>query len=259
MKKVPTGIAAIALLIGTPALAANMAVKAPPSAPAPVYNWTGFYVGVNAGGSFDGRTGAQLTGFSDPTGGIGLGGAIAGGAIPITSYSSSGFLGGGQAGYNWQFDPHWLVGLETDFMGSDIRGSETTIAGPPVFVTNITTVTQRLDWLGTSRVKAGYVVGNWLVYGTGGVAYGRTSNSLAWSIPANAFSGQDSSIQTGWAAGTGVEYGWGNWLLRVEYLHYNLNKHTITTTSFAGLPGSLSVTQAAIGNILRGGVSWKFN
>jgi outer membrane immunogenic protein len=241
------------------AFAADMAVKAPPPAASPVYNWTGFYVGLNAGNSFDGSNNAHVSGFTDPTGTFGLGPAIAAGAIPITSYNHTGFLGGAQAGYNWQFDPHWVVGLETDLMESSIKGSETVTATPPGFVTNITAVTQKLDWLGTTRAKAGFAAGNWLFYGTGGFAYGRVNNSLQLTLPASGISlfGANSNFQSGRAAGGGVEYGWGAWRLRAEYLHYDLGSQTITTTSVInfGSPATLSVSQKDTGTIVRGALS----
>jgi outer membrane immunogenic protein len=199
-------------------------------------------------------------GSSDPGGGFGLGGAIAADAIPVKSYNTAGFLGGGQFGYNWQFDPHWVVGLETDFMGSSVKGSETVIATPPGFVTNITTVTQKLDWLGTTRAKAGYAAGSWLFYGTGGVAYGEVKNSLQLAIPIAALFGANSDVRTGWTAGGGVEYGWSTWLLRAEYLHYDLGAQTITTTTDIGAgPATLSVSQKDSGNIVRGALSYRFH
>ena len=96
MKKLAIAIAAIAL-IGTPAFAADMALKAPPPAPAPVYNWTGWYVGVNAGASFGNAktdfNGAPVTTF--------LGTVVTGGFASSEREYPDGFIGGGQIGYNW--------------------------------------------------------------------------------------------------------------------------------------------------------------
>jgi outer membrane immunogenic protein len=104
MKKLATVIAAIAL-IGTPAFAADIAVKAPPPAPAPVYNWTGWYVGVNAGASFGNvKTDFNvapvfISPFSPPSAQFTPGLAVSDRAYP------DGFIGGGQIGYNWQYSP----------------------------------------------------------------------------------------------------------------------------------------------------------
>jgi outer membrane immunogenic protein len=254
-----------ALLVAGPAFAADLAVKAPvykAPPPPPAYVWTGFYAGVNAGYSLGEDNGANVSGFSDPTGGFGLGPALAAGAIPITSYRSSGFLGGGQVGYNWQLAPTWVFGVETDFMGGNVNGSETTVAQPPGFVQNVATATQKLDWLGTTRARFGYAADNVLFYGTGGVAYGQVENSLNLTLPTVGPSlfGSDSSTQVGWTAGGGIEYGLGRWRLRAEYLHYDLGSHTITTTGSAGIgiPASLSVTQKDAGDLVRGAISYKF-
>ena len=182
---------ALAALCAVPAMAADMPVKEPIYTKAPViaseYNWTGFYVGANAGHSFGGGTDAHISGFTDPNG-FGFGApnnAVANGAMPLTSYNTSGFLGGGQFGYNWQIARSWVVGIETDFMGGKVNGNETVAAQPACCVLNVTTVTQKLDWLGTTRARAGYAAGNWLFYGTGGVAYGKVENSLFLTLPTN--------------------------------------------------------------------------
>jgi outer membrane immunogenic protein len=109
MKRLATATAAIAL-IGTPAFAADVAVKAPPSPlPAPVSNWTGFYAGLNAGASF----GTTTTNFNvSPVSGL----FFAGKAVntPGLAFSDqlypAAFVGGGQVGYNWQFSPLIVVG-----------------------------------------------------------------------------------------------------------------------------------------------------
>jgi outer membrane immunogenic protein len=124
MKKLATAIAAIAL-IGTPAFA-----QAPPPPPAPVYNWTGWYVGVNAGASF----GNVKTDFNAPTTVAGtftvsgVGSASGTSTFDIAGNNTNypnGFMGGGQIGYNWQYSPLIVVGLEADFQGALERDSNT--------------------------------------------------------------------------------------------------------------------------------------
>src|SRR5690242_6484653 len=118
MKKLSTAVAAIALL-GTPAFAADMPMKAPPMAPAaPVFNWTGWYVGVNAGASM-GKAKTDFNGAPFTTGVVGgLGETFPAFGFSDTTYPS-GFIGGGEIGYNWQISPIWVVGLEADFQGAD--------------------------------------------------------------------------------------------------------------------------------------------
>ena len=108
------------------ALAADIGVKGPPAAPpAPVYNWTGFYVGGNAGvslGTFKtdfNASGTLVSGLSIP--GLNpFASNFAGSGGDDTVYPG-GFIGGGQIGFNWQFSPLWVVGLEADFQGADER------------------------------------------------------------------------------------------------------------------------------------------
>src|SRR5262249_44343996 len=167
MKKLATAIAAIAL-IGTPAFAADMPVKAPAAPmPAPVYNWTGWYVGVNAGASF----GSAKTDFNSEPIAVTLGtlvfSPIPGFAGSNTEYPS-GFIGGGQIGYNWQFSPIWVAGLEADFQGALERDTNTLSNPFNIFVplgptqvigTAVANYTTKIDWFGTARVRIGYVWG----------------------------------------------------------------------------------------------------
>src|SRR5689334_17433089 len=117
MKKVV--FLAAAILFPGAASAADMAVKARPlPPPAPIFTWTGFYIGVNGGWAFDGwdddRTG-NLVAFSPA-----LAPAVAGGAVaPFLNTRHEGGFGGGQIGYNWQAG-QFVFGLETDIQGADI-------------------------------------------------------------------------------------------------------------------------------------------
>jgi outer membrane immunogenic protein len=108
MKKLLVSSIAALGLIGTPAFAADMAVKAPPPTPAPVYNWTGWYVGVNAGGSIGRDRTTQ---------------SIENVTVGSFTMSPAGFIGGGQIGYNYQFAPHWVVGVEGDIQGASQKDS----------------------------------------------------------------------------------------------------------------------------------------
>src|ERR1700758_3049509 len=118
MKKLATAIAAIAL-IGTPAFAADMAVKAPPlPPPAPVYNWTGWYVGGNVGYSW-GNANTDLGGTGSVTSFFNIPPATSSFAFADSHTAKpNGVIGGGQIGYNYQFSPAGIVGFETDFQGS---------------------------------------------------------------------------------------------------------------------------------------------
>src|SRR6202451_4451847 len=147
------------------ASAADLALKAPPPPPV-VDQWTGWYAGLNLGGRW-GRSSTYYTGT-----GVGF-------APFTTSQNMDGVLGGGQIGYNWQFNKSWVFGLEADIQGTGQRGSigfppvTTTIAGIAVTtVTTTGTLTQSLPWFGTVRARLGVEPrSNWVLYATGGLAY----------------------------------------------------------------------------------------
>jgi outer membrane immunogenic protein len=178
MKIFATAIAAIAL-IGTPAFAADMAVKAPPPAPAPVPTWTGFYGGIQVGGGWSDE--AVNYSPNDPVSALLLG------VSPVFSgyrIHQSGPVGGVEAGYNWQAGSKWLVGLEADFSWA---GMKDTASSAPTIFTEATTAQQRTDWYGTVRGRAGWLATpNLLLFGTGGFAYGRVNDSATDLLPAGA-------------------------------------------------------------------------
>jgi outer membrane immunogenic protein len=193
MKKLATAIATIAL-IGTPALAADLArkmpVKAPPPPPAPVYSWTGFYVGLNAGGTFGGDSNVALPSVDFGPTPSGFAAAQSIGAFPTSlNVKETGFIGGGQIGYNWQFN-QFVAGFETDIQGASAKGSSTASLfnpAPPLVnfsapVGGTASVSRRLDYLGTVRARLGYAADNVLFYVTGGLAYGETKLSYAGTI-----------------------------------------------------------------------------
>ena len=123
------------------AAAADLPRKAPPPAvpPAPVYNWTGWYVGLNAGGHWGNNTvdSVGVSSFADPSF---LSGStdIANSLARLSTYSlgghNNGFIGGGQIGYNWQFGK-WLAGLEADIQGLT-HSSDTTTQGATINLIN---------------------------------------------------------------------------------------------------------------------------
>jgi outer membrane immunogenic protein len=203
------GVAVVALAVADSARAADLPRAMPMKAPvmAPVYNWSGFYVGGSIGydwGTLT-RTSTSLT--------TGVTGA------PI-SFSDNGVFGGGQLGYNWTWMPNIIFGIEADVFGAGINGSNTVVTA-----TNTHRYDDKVDWFGTVRGRLGYAVNNWLFYGTGGFAWAHdqlTRNQLA-GVSAGATPGtaQSASItKTGWTAGGGIEVGLAaNWSVKAEYLY----------------------------------------
>ncbi len=238
------------------ASAADLPRKAPayvPPPPPPVYSWTGFYIGLNGG--YGWRDGSQINfTANDPyavaflAGGVGIGDTP---VVPPANRLSGGF-GGGQIGYNWQFNPKWLIGVEADFQGSSIDGTGTTasLVSAPTLTATVS-ADQHVRWFGTVRARLGFLAqDNLLIYGTGGFAYGRIDENInvgvagttgglvivgigafnascvapaITTVSPNCFIGASSRTATGWTAGAGAEYAVSrNVTVKVEYLYVNL-------------------------------------
>jgi outer membrane immunogenic protein len=238
--------------------AADLALKAPPP-PLVVDEWTGWYIGLNLGGSW-GRSSTYYTGT-----GVGF-------APFTTSQHMDGVLGGGQFGYNWQFTRSWVVGVEADIQGTGQRGTATfpTIVVPAIVgatpgVTSVGTLTQKLPWFGTVRARLGAEPSsNWLLYVTGGLAYGGirstlSTNALTTTGVATATSASVNNDRAGWTVGVGSEWMFAHqWSAKLEYLYMDyghLSDGFIGTGAFATLGINSHVTD----NILRAGVNYHFH
>jgi outer membrane immunogenic protein len=203
----------------------------------PPFTWTGFYIGLNAGGIFS--SGSRSLTLIDPHAGVD--GAFLNNALPGGLGSgSTGFIGGGQAGYNWQTGS-FVLGVETDFDGTTLSKSRNLLGAgfwnPYLGTTDNLTLNSKvsLDWLGTTRGRVGFVVtpdNRFMIYGTGGVAYGGGSAHVSiYDSAANAFwSGNPSASRVGWTVGAGAEYAFtNNWTLRGEYLYVDLGSRSFNT------------------------------
>jgi outer membrane immunogenic protein len=251
-----TILAAIGL--STAANAADMAVKARPlPPPAPVFSWTGFYIGVNAGGGWNKDTGDN---FCINPGGVvnGVGCNVA----PAGTVTPSGGLAGAQAGYNAQSGA-FVWGLEADIQWSGIRDSSSVAVAccNPAPLPNAGTFNSSHDfrWFGTVRGRLGVAVAErGLIYGTGGLIYGEEAVSFALVFPLITYAAAASSIRTGWTAGAGFEYAFTNNLTgKVEALYYDMGTQTIAVTSpVSGY--TLGTTYDYKGVIARAGLNWKF-
>lgn len=253
-------VASMALgILSTAALAADLpTTKGPPvftPAPPPIFSWTGFYIGANAGGSL----GTFTT--SDTFGLFGTGDQY--------RASSRGFSGGGQLGFNYQFaGSNFVVGVEADFQGSTLRGS---YDGANINGQAGWSDSSKVDWWGTGRARLGYAFGNVLPYVTGGVAYGHISTNGSCWVAAGPFgcdqsSGSVSGTHVGWTAGAGVEYAlMPNLTLKFEYLYTDLGTlnapNRFLDASYGGpiySPGDDMRTRTTFSTV-RAGVNWKFD
>jgi opacity protein-like surface antigen len=148
-----------------------------------------------------------------------------------SNLNSSGFFGGGQIGYNWQFAPAWVAGVEADIDDADIQGIASTSASGLS-----SSIGTRLDWFGTVRGRVGYLVTpTALFYGTGGWAYGRTTSSASISAGGLGAGASVGNTQTGgWTAGAGLEYAFNPRVsFKTEYLFVTSATRPLQTASQA--------------------------
>jgi outer membrane immunogenic protein len=254
------------------ASAADLPRRAAPPVfvPVPVFTWTGFYAGFNAGYAFDASSNTANTfavpaAFSAP-----------GTTATFRQSSQDGFSGGGQIGYNYQFTPGSgvVIGIEADAQYLDFGRNRRDAAISGVVAPGFSVVDPRglssLDFFGTVRGRLGYAFDRTLVYGTGGFAYGAGSTDRSFG----GFRGND-DFRTGWAAGGGIEYAlptdsFLNFFkssavtLKVEGLYVNLDRGTSNQGAFVIDAANNVVATSAIGRrndefaVVRAGVNYKF-
>ncbi len=254
------------------ALAADLPSRStPPYAPSvPLFTWTGFYVGVNAGYAFSDGENSPYVGTPAYLG------LAAAGAVPAGyTLDREGFVGGGQIGYNYQIGS-LVLGLEADLQYTDINGSATATGfGAPGLVVGQSSLD--LNYLGTVRARIGFTpIDRLLVYATGGLAYGEaelsgtlTAGALPGGLaPASGaiWSGSRSQTRFGFALGAGAEYAFTNNLTaKLEGLYYDLGD-VRTVQPGINAPGQIAqglgifaVQEAELnGVIVRAGLNYKF-
>jgi outer membrane immunogenic protein len=280
-------LASVALpaILAGPAMAADMPVKARPL-PTAVFNWTGFYAGLNVGGAW-GRSDPTTTAscappapplfpyFCSPT--SGQANAIAIAASGTGSMSGSAFTGGGQIGYNWQ-NSSVVYGIELDVESFKIRASRQASANYPVTFLPVTTANTftiassvSTDWLFTARGRVGWAFGNLLAYATGGLAVtdlGATHSFIDNVIivgnggpGAGTWTG--SATKVGWTVGGGLEWAWSrDWSVKAEYLYLNFGSVAAAGTIFnsivPGYANAISTSTDMTAQVARIGVNRRF-
>jgi outer membrane immunogenic protein len=251
-----------------PALAADLPAPAPVYKAAPVvapsYSWTGFYLGLNAGYSWGDR---DMQFFNGDPAFYAL--ALAGGEIPATlAPNPQGFVGGGQAGYNMQ-SGFVVYGIETDIQYANVKGTAVAATSILPFPNISTAAQEKLDWLGTLRGRLGVSNSGFLLYATGGLAYGHASASSSTVVtgpPGNSCAnnlycsaGAVSTTRAGWTAGLGAEYAFARpWTVKLEYLYYDLGSATYNQPSLSVPTTGMQATAHFNGSLIRAGVNYKF-
>lgn len=267
------GLAAMATSASGADLAARPVYKAPPPAIAPVFNWTGFYLGGELGEKW-GQGNWTTTSTSD------FPGTIVDASSP-RNYDPSGFRAGGYAGYNWQVTD-WVVGLEASGAWTNSTASAAGIPGCSILCfpfapgPGVDVASVRIGWDASARVRLGYLVTpGVLFYGTGGVAWqevqasgfcqhsaGDPVCSVAAGTPFDTET--NSKVLTGWTIGGGIEARiYGNWLLRGEYRYSNFGSFNgvLPFNSSGAPPGTdfIRYNLAVNTHIATVGLAYKFD
>lgn len=229
------------------------------------FDWSGFYVGVNAGVAQGTSAHPFTLSAPDPESEEEVPDLIdiADGSIDVTA---GGFVGGLQAGYNVQMDG-FVIGIEGDVQGSSYDGRISLDAtdlvgfiGDPGDTASLDAGT-KLDWFSTLRGRAGATFDRALVYATAGVAFGHTTSSINASINGEALLGDDITSENdrfGWTAGVGIEYALAdNVTFKTEYLYTDLGSEEIAAGElFEGLSGTLNSDVAF--HTVRAGLNFRF-
>jgi outer membrane immunogenic protein len=260
MKRISSGIL-LAVALAMPAMAADIAAKAPIYKAAPrvlAYNWTGFYVGAHAGYGW-GTADIDISNFGANWCVPCQGTLIANGT---PSLRVDGYVVGGQAGFNQQVG-QWVFGVEADLASARLKGSRTTgvITSPGLQPVSFAERVEA-DWIFTLRPRIGFAFDSVLVYATGGLAVAHYEFSqILTFIPPSTNGGTTSGTKAGWTIGGGFEYALGEaWSLKAEYFYADFGKLSFRANNsvFTNLDNNLTHTSSLTENIVRVGVNYRF-
>jgi outer membrane immunogenic protein len=243
--------------------------------PPPSFSWNGLYGGINVGYGFgDGSQEYGGVAYISPAL-VGRTLAYPGGSALGGTSNLNGVVGGGQVGYNWQFSPWLIFGVETDIQASDVHDTVNSAAGVvDAFGSHTQSVrsTKSVDWYGTVRGRVGVApfIPNLLLYGTGGFAYGGVNHAASFAdngagLPAfgSIATAQYDSTSTGWTAGGGIEWsptGFPAWSVKVEYLYVDLGNTSVSSVSVTGNPAfGVTYNSPTRFHTVRAGLNWHFN
>jgi outer membrane immunogenic protein len=223
------GVAWLALG-AAPALTADLAASPYTKAPAmiaAIYDWSGFYIGLNAGGGSARNCWTNTSTFGTPT-------------IPNAAegcHDATGGLAGGQIGYRWQTGS-WVFGLEAQGDWADLKGSNASRFLPG------TTNQSKINALGLFTGQAGYSWNNVFWYVKGGAATASDSYKGITTATGTVFD-RASDTRWGGVVGTGIEVGFApNWSVAAEYDHLFTGSHALT---FSTVPAGVASRTDTVG------------
>ncbi len=210
-------------------------------APASVFSWTGFYVGAHAGYGF-GETDWRWNG-----------------ALTSTKIKPDGFIGGLQAGFNYQLNSAFLVGLEASASLGDLKKTTTevfTFGPPPVTFTDA--YTTQIRWFGDVSLRAGVTFDRFLVFAKGGFAFGDFKQTNTVSVTGlGSFTASKSFTQGGYLLGAGVEYAFTNNLTaKIEYNYLDFGTKSLGIDPNPLALGAVRFKNSL--NVVKAGINYKF-
>jgi outer membrane immunogenic protein len=229
---------ALATLIMAPAIAADLRRPPPPvyRAPPPVvriFTWTGCYIGGHVGGLWARKE------FADTT----LGGPFFGEA----DHDVSGWLGGVQAGCDYQFAGGWVIGIQADYAWTSAEASHISVLDPSL------TIQTQIESLGSVTARLGYAWGRFLGYLKGGAAWERDNFDVFNNVTLATLAVSGDRRRTGWTVGVGGEYAFTNYLSGfVEYNYYDFGSRDITFSN----GGILDINETK--NVVKAGLNFRF-
>jgi len=233
--------------------AADLSRPPPPAAPVyvpPPFSWTGFYVGGNLGGAW------------------GHGNITDSSGVSFSGNSNNGvFIGGGQAGFNYQIS-NFVIGVEGTFDWAANNNNSTNgvvvLTGP--LAGDTIQVSGNNRWMTTVAARLGVAWDHWLFYGKGGGGWVGVNNFAVTDITRGVtVTGGNSNNNSGWLAGVGFEWAFtNNWTLKVEYDYFGLSGRTITVPASAfaaGIPATADTFTTGNNNIqtVVVGINYLFN
>src|SRR5262245_42890924 len=250
MKRAITlGVGAFALAAMTlPAAAADLGArpiaKAPVAAPVAVYNWSGFYIGGHVGGLWSDKDWTEVT---NPAVTRNLG-----------SNEVSGFLAGGQIGFNWQVGA-WVFGIEGQASWTDASSDHA--CRTSVFSGTLVTCSTDINWVGTVAGRIGYAFNNVLLYAKGGAAFAdedfTMTPTLAGTVLALSGVSTVGKTRTGWMVGAGVEWGFTpNWSAKIEYNFMDFGSETFAFADPVFGPTLVDIDQQV--HVVKAGINYRF-
>ena len=231
MRRMVLGLIACVAAGASAANAADLPVKARPQAVA-AFNWTGVYVGAHVGYGWADKD------WADP----------AGPPFNAGSHTATGWLGGLQAGANYQFS-NWVVGLEGQYSWADLKGDHISL------VDAADTLGTKVRRIATFAARFGYAFDRTLIYAKGGGAWAHDDHT---KIDLGVLEGIGDRNRSGWLAGFGIEHAfYGPWSAKLEYNYMDLGTRSVTLFDPAGPPPDIFNVRQRIQTIVAG-INYRF-